>query len=150
MFKSVISSQARTWIGTKFKHQGRIKKSGKDLGGCDCIGLVIGVFQEVFTDFHTRFPDFCDKLNYSRIVKEPALLNGVQKYFKEKSFESIEEGDLVLFSFSNALPPQHIGIIGKKNGNLSLIHAFCKIERVTEHFLDDYWKKYLFSVYELR
>lgn len=58
-----IVSQARSWIGTKYHHQGRLKKSvdgyspelascedwspdqpqrGQTNGGVDCIGLIVG------------------------------------------------------------------------------------------------------------
>ena len=29
-----IVAQARTWLGTKYHHQGRLKKSAKGPGGC--------------------------------------------------------------------------------------------------------------------
>ncbi|MBL0320066.1 MAG: hypothetical protein IPP74_12385 [Alphaproteobacteria bacterium] len=37
-----IISQARTWLGTPFHHQARLK--GK---GCDCLGLIVGVADEL-------------------------------------------------------------------------------------------------------
>jgi hypothetical protein len=37
---------AREWVGTRFKHQGRMKHSAGQQGGCDCIGLILGVVKE--------------------------------------------------------------------------------------------------------
>jgi hypothetical protein len=34
-------AQARTWIGTPFHHQGRLKGVG-----CDCLGLIVGVAED--------------------------------------------------------------------------------------------------------
>ena len=42
-----IINQARTWLGTKYHHQGRLKKSSRGDGGVDCIGLVIGIIDEL-------------------------------------------------------------------------------------------------------
>ena len=39
---NTIVTQARTWIGTPFHHQARLK--GK---GCDCLGLIVGVVDEL-------------------------------------------------------------------------------------------------------
>jgi len=45
--KQQIILQARTWLGTKYHHQGRLKKSKAGAGGVDCIGLIIGVIDEL-------------------------------------------------------------------------------------------------------
>jgi hypothetical protein len=149
VFKERIVCQARTWIGTKFHHQGRLKSNPKNKGGCDCIGLLIGTLKELDYDFNLRFQGFCDEKNYQRIVQDDILLKNIEKFFKKKNLSKISSGDIALFSFSEKLPSQHIGIIGEHQGNLTLIHAYLKIGYVVEHFLDDYWKKYLFGVYEI-
>src|SRR5690606_2360282 len=42
-----IAVQARSWLGTRFHHQGRLKKRGGQPGGVDCLGLLMGVGQEL-------------------------------------------------------------------------------------------------------
>lgn len=42
-----IAAQARTWLGTHYHHQGRLKKSERGKGGVDCIGLIIGIIDEL-------------------------------------------------------------------------------------------------------
>ncbi|MFP3017550.1 MAG: hypothetical protein ACEY3E_01265 [Candidatus Tisiphia sp.] len=42
-----IAAEARTWLGTKYHHQGRLKKSYASNGGVDCIGLIMGVAMEL-------------------------------------------------------------------------------------------------------
>ena len=37
-----VTAEARDWRGTPYRHQGRRKG-----GGCDCIGLVLGVWRHV-------------------------------------------------------------------------------------------------------
>jgi len=38
---------ARGWVGTRFAHQGRRKKSAGDAGSVDCLGLLVGVADEL-------------------------------------------------------------------------------------------------------
>ncbi len=42
-----IVACARGWIGTRFHHQGRIKKTESHKGGVDCLGLLAGVAAEL-------------------------------------------------------------------------------------------------------
>ena len=59
-----IVTQARTWIGTPFHHQARLK--GK---GCDCLGLIVGVVDELgLKDKHGQPLAGYDEVTYS---KEP-------------------------------------------------------------------------------
>lgn len=38
-----IVAAARCWIGTPYRHQARTKGAG-----CDCLGLVLGVWSEIY------------------------------------------------------------------------------------------------------
>lgn len=148
--KKIFANQARTWIGTKFHHQGRLKKNDNCNGGCDCIGLLIGVIKELSLEkIIYKNINQIDTKNYQRIVKTPILLENIKKYFKEKNINSIEIGDIVLFKFKNALNPHHIGIINKIHENLTLIHAFLGAGSVVEHILDSYWINNIHSAYEI-
>lgn len=61
-----IVAQARTWLGTKYHHQGRLKKSAKGPGGCDCLGLIIGVIDELgLQDGNGNPLTQADEFNYS-------------------------------------------------------------------------------------
>ncbi len=61
-----IISQARTWLGTKYHHQGRLKKSARGFGGVDCIGLVIGIIDELgIQDGDGNSLVHADETNYS-------------------------------------------------------------------------------------
>jgi NlpC/P60 family putative phage cell wall peptidase len=149
VIKESIVAQARTWIGTKFHHQGRLKKNFQHSGGCDCIGLLIGVFQELNIDFNSRFNGFIDKTNYSRLVTDAILVSATEKFFVKKNLSDISCGDIALFSFSNKFSPQHVGIIGENKGSFTVIHAYLQVGFVVEHILDDYWKQHLYGLYEL-
>jgi hypothetical protein len=148
--KKIFANQAKTWIGTKFLHQGRLKKNTNSQGGCDCLGLLIGVIKELSLEkkiFHNLYN--IDTQNYGKIIKTSVLLDNMKKYFKEKNINSIERGDIALFAFKNLINPHHIGIINEINNELTLIHSFIQSGYIVEHILDYHWISNIHSIYEI-
>lgn len=120
-----IVSEARSWIGVPFVHQGRSRQ------GVDCAGLVICVARSlgmVPADFdvngYTKQPDgtmrsACEKY----MVVSPPTAGGV--------FMMRYEGE-----------PQHMGFYANyRYGGLSVIHAVMSNGKVVEHRLDSTWRK---------
>jgi len=147
--KKTFANQARTWIGTKFHHQGRLKKTCGSCGGCDCIGLLIGVIKELSMEktIGCNSIDCIDKKDYRRIVTTSALEDNIKQYFQEKNKCFLEVGDIVLFCLKDSKYPHHIGVINEICGELTLIHAFLDAGYVVEHILDEYWISSIHSVY---
>ena len=122
--RSAIVDSARTWLGTPFVHQGRLKHKG-----VDCIGLVIGVARELaITD-----SDF-DVTGYSRDPDGKSLIRLSLVHMSQISRESMQPGDVVVVRFGDH--PQHFGVVGNyKHGGLSIIHAAMKNGAVVEQRL---------------
>ena len=51
--RAAIVAEARTWIGTPYRHQASLKGVG-----CDCLGLVRGVWRAVFGDEPEAVPAY--------------------------------------------------------------------------------------------
>jgi hypothetical protein len=61
-----LEAQVRSWLGSKYHHQGRLKKSAAGAGGVDCIGLIIGVIDELgLQDGNGTRLSAHDEFNYS-------------------------------------------------------------------------------------
>ena len=112
--------------------------------GCDCLGLVVGVVDELgLKDKHGQSLAGYDEIAYS---KEP---DGA--YLTQKLTDLLEEvqepqaGDLALFSVRDN--PQHLAIITDYEGSLGMIHAYAPARRVVEHRLDDDWNSRLVKVF---
>ena len=121
-----IVMQAREWVGSPFKHQGRQRV------GVDCIGLVVGVMRELGLDPYDEdgYPTQPD----GRLEKTLAsLLEPCD----------VTEGALLLFRIRR--DPQHVGICTGEG----VIHAYSGIGKVVEHGLDDFWSKRLIKAYKL-
>ncbi len=154
--RETLVAQARTWLGTDFRHQGRIKKSMRNKGGVDCLGLVIEVARELNLESGVLDKDGkdipvykFDDLEYSRNSDPQKLLKGFSKACIEISLDEAKAGDVLLFKFEGM--PKHLAIITEINSNqITIIHAFLKTGKVVEHIIDDEWKSRISKVYQLR
>lgn len=113
-----IVTEAKTWIGTKFK------KGGRDRTGVDCIGLLVvvgrkfsfNIFDTVEYSFNPE-PEKFQELVYDQTV--PRKLN------------DLDVGSIALFRQS--LWPMHTGIISKDQyGRYTVINSSLKERKVVE------------------
>jgi len=150
--RSAIVAEARSWVGTRFHHQGRLKKNSDSNGGCDCLGLIIEITRKFsLNDKYGNQISSLDQTNYSEIPDGTYLREKLSLHLKEKTKNDLAPGDLALFSFFNN--SQHLAIIadtayGNEN-HLTIIHAYFSANAVCEHFLDNKWRSRLVSVYSL-
>jgi cell wall-associated NlpC family hydrolase len=122
--RAKIVAEARSWIGTPFHHQGRLKGVG-----VDCAGLVIEVARSLGLSAYdeTGYATQPDGVSLKRSCD--AQMQRIDKY---------GPGDVVLFAF--ARHPQHLGIVGDyAAGGLSLIHAYAPNGKVVETIFDSVW-----------
>ncbi|MBN8828629.1 MAG: hypothetical protein J0H68_07975 [Sphingobacteriia bacterium] len=139
MNKEDIILTARSWIGTKFHHQGRIKQNGNNKGGCDCIGLIIGIAKELGINIY-------DESGYSKLPNNYLLEEKLNHYLIKKDIKDISISDIALFRISEF--PQHVGIISNYDlHELGIIHSFLPAKKVVEHHLNYEWKERLVAVY---
>ncbi len=149
--KNSIICCARSWVGTQFKHQGRLKKSQEHDGGCDCIGLIIGVAKELSLDSkilkQNGFPVKVHELDYKsygKVPKKSILSEKISAGLYEKKIEISEPGDLIVFSIKNRL--EHVGIKSTQN---VIIHTLSEINKVIEQEIPSHLiPKAAFSFYE--
>ena len=140
-----IVSQAKTWIGTKFHHQGRIKNHG-----VDCLGLIVGVAKElnlISKDEKTLLHKL-DKINYGHLPDTDALYNCLSNHLTEIPKDQLKAGDIILMVFDKH--PQHLGIVyNYDETNLGIIHSYAPAKKVVEHRLDEEWKGRIVGVFRI-
>lgn len=113
-----IVSEARSWLGVKWRHQGR-KRSG-----VDCCGLVIVVARDLgLTCYDTN--------RYSRRTTGDEFVH----HFVDAGMTKIpmaraQPGDVILTA--DRLFPCHCGIIGSNEDGLTIIHAYANKRMVVE------------------
>ena len=140
-----IVAAARSYVGTRFAHQGRRKACGKDRGGIDCLGLLIGVAAECRLMHEGRPLCDADRRDYGHIPNSQRLQDALNKHLMAKSQFRLEPADILLLSIDNN--PQHLAIVGEYNGDQTLIHAYAPVRGVVEHRLDEGWRARIVAAY---
>ena len=145
-FVHPIVVSARSWIGTRFAHQGRVKKTSAHAGGVDCLGLLVGVAQELSLQGRngivlSRF----DQENYGHNPESYRLKDMLTQLLEPVPAEELTPGDIVLMTLE--AHPQHLGIVSDyptgpadEHTVLGLIHAYASARKVVEHRLDESWR----------
>ena len=129
-----VITEARSWLGTRFHHQGRLKGVG-----VDCAGLVVGVAEALGLQVQ-------DRTDYTRQPDGTMLQETCDEQLIRIPLEDIRPGDLLLMRFEQE--PQHLGIVGDYEfGGLSLIHAYAQARRVVETRLDEVWLSRVVGAY---
>ena len=127
-----IIAKARSWIGTPFLHQGRMRKTSDEKGGVDCAGLIVGVYQDCYPTLNYVMPV------YPEAPKGNIVLNQCFKYLKKKESDRVVPGQIAVMRYLKE--PIHLGIIGcDHQENLTLIHAYKPLGKVVEHQLSEDW-----------
>lgn len=137
----LIAVEARRWLGTRFRHQGRVMKTASHAGGVDCLGLLIGVAKALNlhgvdreTGAQVRLAEL-DSLNYGHRPDGENLRRTLERYLNVVDGEWLE-GDILLCNLDGN--PQHLAIVGSKTP-YTIIHAYAGARCVVEHGMDDFW-----------
>lgn len=133
-----LSDAARSWVGTRFAHQGRRKCSAINAGGVDCLGLLVGVASECNIQFDGLSAAQLDETDYGHYPDERRLMTALSAHLTSQKSEPIQVNDVVLMEIDGRM--QHLGIVGEKAGVLTLIHAYASAKKVVEHGLDEVWR----------
>ena len=131
-----IVAMTRSWLGTPWTHQGRLKNVG-----VDCGGLIIGVGKELgLLDFDTSA--------YGRIPDGQKLRALCEQHLLNKPVTDILPGDVLLMRFTRH--PQHLAIVGDCGDPFSLIHAYADAGRCVEHGADPKWRRRIVATYSFK
>ncbi|SOE17462.1 NlpC/P60 family putative phage cell wall peptidase [Hoeflea halophila] len=134
-----IVAAARGWIGTPYRHQG-VRKGV----GCDCRGLVRGVWAEVTgrqaQDPGAYAPDWAERSGCDRL-----LIAARDHCGDAISPADAMPGDIVLFRWRAGVSAKHAGIL---SGPDHFIHAY-EAAGVIESALIPSWRRRIAAVHRI-
>ena len=108
-----IVRSARGWIGTPYQHQASLRGVG-----CDCIGLVRGVWREMIgpepEPMQPYSPDWAEAGGVETLI---ALS---ERHFRSADVNAIRAGDLLVFRFRENAVAKHVGVA---TDDAHMIHA---------------------------
>ena len=127
MERETIIAEARSWLETPWRHQGRTKR------GIDCAGLIIRTGNDL------KLLNY-DVKAYPRHTSRDAFIRHFQANMKEKHVSQRKPGDVLLFK--DGIYACHCGIIATKEGRETVIHAYInRGKTVEEPLIGDFLKK---------
>ena len=135
-----IVSAARGWIGTPYQHQASLRGVG-----CDCLGLLRGVWRELGGAAPDDIPAYAPDWN---VLGAETLRDGLARHLMAVPLAALAAGDIALFRMAPRGPAQHCGIVGLQSGTFTLIHAR-QNRQVREDVFAPFWRSrlaYLFRV----
>lgn len=137
-----IIAAAHDWIGTPYRHQATRKGAG-----CDCLGLVRGVWREIYDKEPTAVPPYTP--NWAEETERETLLDAARDWLRPIDNKDARAGDVMLFRMSPKSPCKHLAIL---SGPTVMIHAYWG-RAVTESHIVPYWSRrwaYSFSFPEVQ
>lgn len=127
-----IVEEARTWLDTPFRHQGRLK--GK---GSDCVGVVLGVGKSL------KLLDY-ELSNYGRLPDGMLMYKIMCEQLVKVSVDTMQYGDIILFKFHSE--PQHVGFYT----DIGILHSYADVKKCVETSLDDVWRSRIVDVFRFK
>jgi cell wall-associated NlpC family hydrolase len=136
-----VVAQARTWLGVRWRHQGRSRD------GVDCVGLAAVCVQQA-CGLEVPLPD------YPRATSDGSMLRVCRQYLRPVSLVDMAPGDIVVLGVGDQ---RHMAIVGDyvtpaddaRGPGLSLIHAYLPNRKVVEQRLDAAWWGRILAVFRV-
>jgi len=135
-----IIELARDWIGTPYVHQASLKGVG-----CDCLGLLRGVWREIHGDEPEDIPPYLPDWD---VPGTETLRDGLARHLAPVDVAAMAPGDVVLFRMVARAAARHCAILGEQGGAFTLIHAR-QNKQVGEEPFTPFWRGRMAYVFRL-
>jgi NlpC/P60 family putative phage cell wall peptidase len=123
---------ARTWLGTPYHHQASVKGAG-----ADCIGLVRGIWREVYGGEPQALPAYTR--DWAEAAGQETLLDAARRHLVEIAPAQAEPGAVLVFRWRGAAIAKHAAILATPT---TMIHAI-EGAPVCEVALSPWWRRHL-------
>lgn len=110
-----IVAAARDWIGTPYVHQMSVAGAG-----CDCLGLVRGVWRAVLGPEPELPPAY--SRDWSEASGEERLWRAAMAHMEPVA--DMRPGIVLLFRMKDGAVAKHLGIAAERAGQPTFVHAY--------------------------
>jgi NlpC/P60 family putative phage cell wall peptidase len=131
-----IVSLARSWLGTPYHHQASLRGIG-----CDCIGLVRGIWRDLYGTEPQRLPAYTR--DWAEGSARETLLDAARRHLLELPPSEARPGDVLVFRWRRGAMAKHCAILSTRT---AMIHAL-EGARVSEVSLSAWWCRHLTAVF---
>jgi NlpC/P60 family putative phage cell wall peptidase len=133
MSRTRIIAEARAWIGTPYRHQGSLRGIG-----CDCLGLVRGVWRAVQGEEPEAVPAYSSDWAEASGVEQLAQA-AARHLVALDDANAFAPGDVILFRWRQNLPAKHAAIVTASD---LMVHAHDGAS-VAEVAIAPWWRRRL-------
>lgn len=131
-----IVAAARGWLGTPYRHQASLRGVG-----CDCLGLVRGIWRECFGEEPELPPAYSP--DWAEAGGGEALADAARRHMEQVAVDECAPGDLLLFRWKPHLPAKHAGIMCAPGRMIHAQDGAC----VAEVSLSPWWQRRMAFVF---
>lgn len=134
-----IVACAKAWIGTPYRHQAATRGAG-----ADCLGLVRGVWREVYGREPEAVPAY--SMDWSEPQGEERLWAAAARHLTVKPGPP-DPGDVILFRMRAGSVAKHLGIVVQTGAVPRFVHAYAR-HGVVESPLSAPWARRIVAAFE--
>lgn len=138
MARDVVRA-ARGWIGTPYAHQ----QSCRGVGA-DCLGLVRGVWREIYGDDAEVPPAY--SRDWAESLGQETMLEAADRHFQRIDRSVSEPGTLAVFRMRTGAIAKHAGILTSAT---HMVHAM-EGSGASEVALGAWWRRRIVGVFRFR
>ena len=132
MMRDEIVEAARLWLGTPYHHQASLRGVG-----CDCLGLVRGVWRDLRGDEPETPPPYSP--SWAESLRQETLALAAGRHLQPLILTEARPGDVLLFRWREHLPAKHCAILASPD---RIIHAHDGAA-VAEVAFTPWWRRHL-------
>ena len=137
---AVVIATARRWLGTPYHDQASLRGVG-----CDCLGLVRGVWRDLCGDEPETPPPYSP--SWAESLRQETLALAAGRHLQPLTLTEVQLGDVLLFRWREHLPAKHCAILSDAAGaEPRIIHAYWG-RAVVESWMGTWWRRRLAAVF---
>jgi NlpC/P60 family putative phage cell wall peptidase len=130
--RAAIVAEAHAWIGTPYRHQASLKGIG-----CDCLGLVRGVWRSCIGDEPETPPPYAP--DWAEAKGDETLAAAALRHLVPVARDGFGAGDVLMFRWRDGFVAKHVAIASSER---AMIHAHDGAA-VCEIALSPWWRRRL-------
>ncbi|ADZ71343.1 NlpC/P60 family protein [Polymorphum gilvum] len=134
--RAALIAEARTWIGTPYRHQASAKGAG-----CDCLGLVRGLWRAFCGAEPEPLPAY--GADWAETGGGEAFAAAGRRWLVEIDPGRAAPGDVLLLRWKDGAPAKHAGLLATAS---TLVHAYERVG-VVESPLVPAWRRRIAHVF---
>lgn len=128
--------EARAWMGTPYRHQGRLRGHAIDCAGLILeVGKALELFDFPTSEFNARWDAW---RGYGRLPNPGRMRQALAAFLEPLEPGSERGGDVCWLRWERG-PPMHVAILADDGPEPTLIHAHGMVGRCTEHGFTAEW-----------